>query len=179
MTYQSANQRRNTDQKPKGPRWLKEMNRDWLQASWEEQRLQFILRYIVVTLCLVYFNFFFHYASPWLKLTTLNLLFCVYYLWNSLMVWHAYHVPRHALRFRLTMWVDLVFVSIAVLSDPFVVPLTLLIYVMIVLGNGMRYGLRSFAEALIGSFISGMVALTLRYNTSFTDVSGGDRKSVV
>jgi diguanylate cyclase (GGDEF)-like protein len=60
------------------------------------------------------------------------------------------------------MWIDVVMVSVCVLHDPYDIPPSLLAFIMVVLGNGMRYGMRLFGEALTGSFAGAMIALSLR-----------------
>jgi diguanylate cyclase (GGDEF)-like protein len=49
-----------------------------------------------------------------------------------------------------------------VVHDPYDIPPSLLVFIMVVLGNGMRYGMRLFGEALTGSFAGAMLALSLR-----------------
>ena len=66
-------------------------------------------------------------------------------------------------RYRFAMWLDIIGVSLCILNDPYDIPPTLIVYILVVLGNGMRYGMRFFAEAVIGSFVGGSVALFLRY----------------
>ena len=40
------------------------------------------------------------------------------------------------------MWADIVIISLSVLNDPYSIPPSLLVCIMVVLGNGMRYGMR-------------------------------------
>jgi predicted signal transduction protein with EAL and GGDEF domain len=53
------------------------------------------------------------------------------------------------------MAVDVVMVSLCVLNDPYPIPPSAMAFLMVVLGNGMRFGLRIFRETLalsIGAF---------------------------
>ena len=55
---------------------------------------------------------------------------------------HALRHPVSPTRYRLAMWADIVIISISVFNDPYSIPPSLLVYIMVVLGNGMRYGMR-------------------------------------
>ena len=52
-------------------------------------------------------------------------------------------------RWRGAMWVDLTAASCAVLADGLVLSPGFLVFLMVILGNGMRYGMRLFAEAVM------------------------------
>ncbi|NIP73301.1 MAG: GGDEF domain-containing protein [Gammaproteobacteria bacterium] len=145
----------------------------WFEASWADQRLQFVTRYVFVALGAVYFNFVFAYTSPWLSLGYLNLFFATYTIWVTALFLHARHEPYSVVRFRAAMWFDVLAVSLAVLTDPFVVPLSSMVYIVIALGNGMRYGMRSFSEALLASFSGAIVALSLRYFEALEQMTPG------
>lgn len=145
----------------------------WVVPSWADQRTQFLTRYLFAILGVVYFNFVFEYKSPWLSLDRINMLLGIYLLALTVFFFHGYFKPDSVVRFRLAMWFDIVMVSIIVINDPFAVPLTSMVYIVIVLGNGMRYGMRCFSEALVGSFIAAMVSLTLRYSGSFHELTPG------
>jgi diguanylate cyclase (GGDEF)-like protein len=60
------------------------------------------------------------------------------------------------------MWVDLLAASFAILADPAVISPGFLAYLMVIFGNGMRYGLRLFAEAVIGSLACALLVIGLR-----------------
>ncbi len=146
---------------------------DWVVPSWPEQRLQFLTRYLFGILGVIYFNLVFEYNSPWLSLGQLNILLGLYFLWLTVSFVHAYFQRASRLRVRLTMWVDIVMISVALVNDPFTVPLVSLVYIVVVLGNGMRYGMRLFSEALVGSLLAAMVALSLRYSGSVYELTPG------
>jgi diguanylate cyclase (GGDEF)-like protein len=77
-------------------------------------------------------------------------------------MWHATRVPHAPWRQRLTMWVDIAVASFAVLADATVSSPGFLVYLMVILGNGMRYGLRLFGEAVIGSLGAAVLIVSLR-----------------
>lgn len=87
----------------------------------------------------------------------------VYFGVNTLFLVHALGHPVSPTRYRLAMWADVAVISILVLNDPYHIPPSLLVYIMVVLGNGMRYGMRLFGEALIGCFGAAILALALRF----------------
>jgi diguanylate cyclase (GGDEF)-like protein len=145
----------------------------WRYPSWSEQRVQYVARYVLWLTGVIYFNGIFEYRSPWMSLKQVNIYLSVYFLFVTFSYMHARVKEHSPLRFRLTMWVDILSVSIGVLNDPFVVPLMSMIYIIIVLGNGMRYSMRLFAEALVGSFIAAMIVLTLRYTVSISSITPG------
>jgi len=60
------------------------------------------------------------------------------------------------------MWSDIVVVSLCVSNDPYEIPPSLIVFILVVLGNGMRYGMRFFAEAVAGSYLGGTLALVVR-----------------
>jgi len=107
------------------------------------------------------------------SLLQLNAAFGLYLLSNTLLFLHARQHNFHTMRFRLAMWVDIVITSICVLNDPYPIAPSLLVFIMVVLGNGMRYGMRLFAEALIGCFIATMLVLSARYLIDGATLSPG------
>lgn len=131
--------------------------------SRHEQAVQFLTRYLFAGLGLVFFNYSDDFAPHWLSLLQINIVFVVYLLANSANFLHAWWRPISAVRYRLALWMDVVMVSICVASDPYDIPPSLLAYIVVVLGNGMRYGMRFFAEAIIGTLIGGGVGIALRY----------------
>ncbi len=152
-------------------RYLPGRRRAWVIPRWADQRVQFLTRYLFGILGIIYFNFVF--GDETASRSTVNIVLGLYFIWLTMSFVHAYFKHDSIFRFRLAMWVDIVVVSIVVYFDPFVVPLNSMIYIVIVLGNGMRYGIRCFSEALLGSFLAAMIALSLRYSGSFHEISSG------
>ncbi|VAW74429.1 diguanylate cyclase/phosphodiesterase (GGDEF & EAL domains) with PAS/PAC sensor(s) [hydrothermal vent metagenome] len=131
--------------------------------SWQEQRIQFITRFVFLALGIGFFNFTAGIAPTVWSVDQLNIAFAIYFVIQAVMFIHAAKVNICPLRYHLTMWIDIVIVSISVLNDPYPIPPSLLVYIMVVLGNGMRYGMRLFGESLVGCFGAVMLVLTLRY----------------
>lgn len=131
--------------------------------SRHEQAVQYLTRYLFAGLGLVFFNYSDQFVPRWLPLPQINLVFGVYLLFNSINFIHAWRRPISTLRYRTALWLDIVMVSICVANDPNDIPPSLLAYIVVVLGNGMRYGMRFFAEAIIGALMGGSVVIALRY----------------
>lgn len=138
-----------------------------------EQGVQFATRYLFFLLGIAYFNFVDDIAPAWSPVQVVNTLFALYFVLNTLFLLHALRHPISPTRYRLAMWVDIAITSLSVLNDPYGIPPSLLVYIMIVLGNGMRYGMRLFGEALIASFAAVMLTLSLRFvGTTYTITPG-------
>jgi diguanylate cyclase (GGDEF)-like protein len=153
--------RRSTD-RGSGPRPLAGVGAQH-RLSWEDQRAQYWTRLLFCGLALLYFNFGgAAQVRPWTSLVVVNIMFALYGLEVLAFMWHAARVPHAPWRQRLTMWVDLVVASFAVLADATVSSPGFLVYLMVILGNGMRYGLRLFGEAVVGSLGAVVLIVSLR-----------------
>ncbi|MGD8841866.1 MAG: GGDEF domain-containing protein [Gammaproteobacteria bacterium] len=141
--------------------------------SWAEQRIQFITRYVFLVLGILFFNVVDGIRPAYWSPLQLNIAFNVYLLSNTLLFVHArkYHIHRG--RYQLAMWIDIVITSICVLNDPYPIPPSLLVFIMVVLGNGMRYGMRLFGISVIASFTATMLVLSVRYALGGAHLSPG------
>ena len=131
--------------------------------SRNEQVVQFLTRYLFAILGVVFFNSSDEFVARWLTLAQINVLFGVYLLINTLNFIHAWMRPISPARYRAALWVDVVMVSLCVVNDPNEIPPSFVAYIVVVLGNGMRYGMRFFAEPIAGALVGGAFAITLRY----------------
>ncbi|MFQ5642276.1 MAG: GGDEF domain-containing protein [Thiogranum sp.] len=141
--------------------------------SWQEQQVQYFTRYIFLLLGFLFFNLVDGITPSYWSVAQLNIAFAAYFVFNTLLYLHAARFHIHPLRYHVAMWVDIVIVSVCVLNDPYPIPPSLLVFIMVVLGNGMRYGMRLFAEAMVGSFTATMLVLTTRYTLNGADLSPG------
>ncbi len=130
---------------------------------WEEQRTQYLTRLLFWALGLAYFNLGgATHTSAWISLAAFNAVFLLY---GAEIAWFMRHAARRLdvrWRWHVTMWIDLLAASFAILADPAVISPGFLVYLMVILGNGMRYGLRLFAEAVVGSLLCALLAIGLR-----------------
>lgn len=131
--------------------------------SWEDQRAQYWTRLLFCGLALVYFNFGGEaQVRSWTSLNVVTLAFSAFGIGIILSMWHATRVPHAPLRQRITMWVDIAMASFAVLADSTISSPGYLVYLMVILGNGMRYGLRQFGEAVFGCLGAAVVIVSFR-----------------
>ena len=140
--------------------------------TWEEQRAQHITRYVFCLLAILYFNVG---AAPrvsrWFSPAGITVVFLCYGAMITISMVAARKRLYSPVRWRAAMWVDLCAASCAVLADVLVLSPGFLVYLMVILGNGMRYGLRLFAEAVIGSFVCAVLLLGLRLPEYINSVS--------
>ena len=141
--------------------------------GWSEQRIQFITRFIFLALGVWFFNFTAGTTPTLWSIEQLNTAYAIYFVLQAGMFIHASKTNICPMRYHMAMWIDIAIASISVLNDPYPIPPSLLVYIMIVLGNGMRYGMRLFAESLIGCFSAAMVVLSLRYALGSSEFSPG------
>ena len=129
----------------------------------QEQAVQFLTRYLFIVLGLVFFNYASDFTPKWMPLWQVNLWLGVHLVVNTINFIHAWRKPVSPTRARFALWWDVISATICVANDPYDIPPSMMAYIIIVLGNGMRYGMRFFAEALLGSLIGGALAMTARY----------------
>jgi diguanylate cyclase (GGDEF)-like protein len=141
--------------------------------TWPEQLVQFLTRYLFAVLGLMFFNYSTEQAPLWQSLPGVNAVFGVYLVINTLNMLHARLRPHSSARYRFALLVDVVMVSVGVVNDPNVIPPSMVAYIVVVLGNGMRYGIRFFAEALVCALVGAAAALVLRYSLLQMPISQG------
>lgn len=133
-------------------------------ATWDEQRTQFVTRYMFGALGLAYFNLGDPVARDGDYLVAVNAVHVVYLALTTGYLVHAWRHIASPMRLRLAMATDVLGVSAAVFADANVMSPGWLLYLVVVLGNGMRYGGRAFAEAAFAGFAAAAVVLGLRFS---------------
>lgn len=148
---------------------------DWEQPTpgWQEQKVQFFTRYLFWCLGLAFFNLVEDIEPAWMTVQQLNAAYALYFIIQTATFVHAARHPHCPTRYRFAMWVDIVILSVSVLNDPYALPPSMLVYVMVVLGNGMRYGMRMFGETVAVSFGALMLVFSLRYMGRIQELSAG------
>lgn len=126
-----------------------------------------------MVLGIVFFNYPQAPGPLWLPASTITAVLLGHGVLNTILLWHAMRRPICPARYRLAMWVDLVAVSLCLANDPYQVPPSVLAFIMVVLGNGMRYGMPLFAEAIVGTFAGAMVALSVNESGGITQITPG------
>jgi diguanylate cyclase (GGDEF)-like protein len=124
--------------------------------------LQLFVRYMLVTITAVYLNY-----SPVppliLTLPKVNLIIAGYYVFY--LFWWLYYKKRGANIFmiRLGAWVDTLAATLALMSDPYIIPPMMGLLLIASVGNGIQHGFRIFIECMAGSFILTIVAFVYRF----------------
>lgn len=131
--------------------------------EWREQFLQFLTRYLFEVLGIAFFLWPGMAEPLWWSAQAIVATLLLHAVLNTLFLLHARHSPCSLARYRLAMLVDIVAVAICVANDPHVIPPSLLAFIMVVLGNGMRYGMPLYGEALIATFVGAILALGLNH----------------
>lgn len=134
---------------------------------------QFFTRYLFFALAVIYFSTL--ESVPPVLLTVDQLLIALgsYFLINSWFFRLALHdltLPK----IRSAMVADLVIVTLCVIHDPNPIPPSALAFLMVLLGNGMRYGMALFAEVMGGAFLAMAISFAFRYRLGGFEVTAGD-----
>jgi len=134
---------------------------------------QFFTRYLFFSLAVIYFSTLDAVPPVLFSIEQLLIALGVYFVVNT---WFF----RQALsgvsltRIRSAMTADLIIVTLCVIHDPNPIPPSALAFLMVLLGNGMRYGMRLFAEVLGGAFLGMAISFAFRYRLGGFDVNAGD-----
>lgn len=155
-------------------RW---MGRDENIGFWVPDRseifTQFFTRYLFFALAVLYFSTLKTVSPVLFGLGYLLAALGVYFVLNS---WF-FHLALQEVtmpRIRCAMAADMVIVAICVVHDPHPIPPSALAFLMVLLGNGMRFGMRLFAEVLGGVFLCMAISFALRYRLGGFEVTAGD-----
>lgn len=142
-------------------------------STWEDLRSQYLTRYLFWALGIVYFHAGESVARGAEFLRVVDVLLVTYFIVTTATLWHARRKPMTVWRWRLAMWTDLVAIAICVVADANVASPTYFVFLAVILGNGMRYGIRAFGEAVVGSFAMGFVIFALRFSEYMQALSPG------
>ncbi len=134
---------------------------------------QFFTRYLFFSLAVIYFSTLQSVRPVFFSIEQLLVALGVYFVLNS---WYFHLALKRVtlLRIRSAMSADLIIVTLCVLHDPNPIPPSALAFLMVLLGNGMRYGMRLFAEVLGGALLGMSIAFALRYRLGGFEVGAGD-----
>ena len=134
---------------------------------------QFFTRYLFFSLAVIYFSTLETVSPVLFSIEQLLIALGVYFLLNS---WFFHQALRgiSLMKIRSAMAADLIIVTLCVIHDPNPIPPSALAFLMVLLGNGMRYGMRLFAEVLGGAFLGMAVSFAFRYRWGGFSVNAGD-----
>ena len=134
---------------------------------------QFFTRYLFFSLAVIYFSTLESVPPVLFSIEQLLIALGVYFVLNTWFFRQA--LQRVTLtKIRSAMTADLLIVTLCVIHDPNPIPPSALAFLMVLLGNGMRYGMRLFAEVLGGAFLGMAISFAFRYRVGGFDVNAGD-----
>lgn len=155
-------------------RWVAETeNTGFWVPDRSEIITQFFTRYFFFSLAVIYFSTLDEVRPVLLSIGQLLFALGVYFILNTLFFRQALQKVS-LLRIRSAMAADLIIVTLCVIHDPNPIPPSALAFLMVLLGNGMRYGMHLFAEVLGGAFLGMAISFAFRYRLGGFDVSAGD-----
>ena len=134
---------------------------------------QFFTRYLFFSLAVIYFSTLDTITPVLFTIEQLLIALAVYFIVNSVF-FHQALKRISLLKIRGAMTNDLLIVTLCVIHDPNPIPPSALAFLMVLLGNGMRYGMRLFAEVLGGAFLGMAIAFAFRYRLGGFAVNAGD-----
>ncbi|MCP3670977.1 MAG: GGDEF domain-containing protein [Gammaproteobacteria bacterium] len=174
MGFEHEQNRRGEDRRAGSERRVyKSLKGSWHLTRWADIKLQFETRYLMTIAGFALFNWVYQAAPLFVSLNQMNLFFGLYFVWISFTYILVYHGQDKVWKARLTMCADILGIAFVVINDPSSVPPTVLVWVLIVMGNGMRFGMSMFREALAVCFIVAAVILSIKvYGASYDSVAG-------
>ncbi|MHB1144704.1 MAG: GGDEF domain-containing protein [Thiobacillus sp.] len=134
---------------------------------------QFFTRYLFFALAIIYFSTLDSVPAVLFSIEHLLIALGVYFLLNTWFFLQALQGVT-LLKIRSAMSADLLIVTLCVIQDPNPIPPSALAFLMVLLGNGMRYGMRLFGEVLGGAFLGMAISFALRYRMGGFEVNAGD-----
>jgi diguanylate cyclase (GGDEF)-like protein len=134
---------------------------------------QFFTRYLFFALAVIYFSTLDSVPPVLFSINQLLIALGVYFMLNTWFFRQALQGVS-LLKIRGAMFADLVIVTLCVIHDPNPIPPSALAFLMVLLGNGMRYGMRLFAEVLGGAFLGMAISFAFRYRMGGFAVNAGD-----
>ncbi len=124
---------------------------------------QFVLRILLGAVTVIYF-----YFLP-IPLLAFNFYFVVIYFlfyFSFHIIWWR-HFRQKGIGFheiRMANWVDLISGGVSVIIDPYPIPPTLILILIIVLGNGIQHGLNNFIIAAQNAFMVCSIAFPVHFS---------------
>jgi diguanylate cyclase (GGDEF)-like protein len=139
----------------------------------DQVAVQFMTRYVFFALGSLFFLTIDIYRPVVLSLNALLAVFAAYFLANTVLFLVAMRrIGVSSL--RVAMLVDMAMVTISVVHDPYPVPPSALAYLMVIFGNGMRYGMRPFAEGAVVATLGMVLSYGIRYRLGGFELTAAD-----
>ena len=134
---------------------------------------QYFTRYLFFSLAVIYFSTLKGVHPVLFSIEHLLIALGVYFFLNTWFFRQALQGVTLT-KIRSAMSADLIIVTLCVIHDPNPIPPSALAFLMVLLGNGMRFGMRLFAEVLGGAFLGMAISFALRYRLGGFEVNAGD-----
>ncbi len=144
----------------------------WLPQR-KEVVTQFFTRYLFFVLGVLFFTANNNIRPVLVGVDLILGLYGLYFVLVSLLFVRALKGMSMRLM-RIAMLLDILLVTISVIHDPYPVPPSAMAYLMVILGNGMRYGMRPFAEALGLAMLGMALSFGVRYRLAGFEVTAAD-----
>jgi diguanylate cyclase (GGDEF)-like protein len=144
----------------------------WRPAR-KEVVTQFFTRYLFFVLGLLFFTAVDNVKPVLVGVNGILLIYGIYFVLVSLLFLQSMKGMSFRLE-RLSMLLDMFMVTFSVIHDPYQVPPSALAYLMVIFGNGLRYGMRPFLEALVAAMIGMALSFAFRYRLAGFEVSAAD-----
>jgi diguanylate cyclase (GGDEF)-like protein len=139
----------------------------------EQVAVQFMTRYVFFALGSLFFLTIDIYRPVVLSLNSLLAIYGIYFVVNSILFLMAMR-RIGVTSLRVGMLVDMFMVTVSVIHDPYPVPPSALAYLMVIFGNGMRYGMRPFAECAVAATLGMVLSYGIRYRLGGFAVTPAD-----
>jgi len=126
---------------------------------------QFIVRILLGSITVIYF-YFLPIPTLAFDIHVIILYFLFYFSFHIVWWRHFRQKGIGSYEIRLANWVDLISGGISVMIDPYNIPPTLMLILIIVLGNGIQHGLNNFIITAKNAFIICFIASFLHFYLS-------------
>lgn len=153
--------------------WVGPQPEDFWLPEYREVIVQFFTRMLFFALGIMFFSVAENLRPILVSINVILLAYGVYFVLVGLMLRQALKCMSMRL-IRTAMLLDMFMVSLSLIHDPYPVPPSALAYLMVILGNGMRYGMRVFTEAVSMAILGMALAYALRYRIAGFEVSAAD-----
>jgi diguanylate cyclase (GGDEF)-like protein len=144
----------------------------WLPER-KEVITQFFTRYLFFVLGLLFFTAAGNIKPVLVGVDGILLIYGIYFVLVSLLFVQSMKGMSFRLE-RMSMLLDIFMVTFSVIHDPYQVPPSAMAYLMVIFGNGMRYGMRPFLEALVAAMMGMAISFGFRYRLAGFEVSAAD-----
>jgi diguanylate cyclase (GGDEF)-like protein len=154
-------------------KWQGPHPEDFWMPERSEVVIQFMTRILFFGLGVMFFTAVSGIRPVLVGVNVILTCYGIYFVVVSLMFWRALTSLSFGM-IRSAMLLDTFMITLSLIHDPYPVPPSALAYLMVILGNGMRYGTRMFIESVSVAIFGMALAYALRYRLGGFEVSAAD-----